>query len=402
MKIRDWKKKMGVAVLTAAATAICFGGVNAEAADTPIDGGATKEAATALTYDNSFVAHFDGAKSQDWYVFTPTGDNSFYELEIKNMNIETGGNGHYGFHAYIQNEAGDVFADIDTHKDEVTTNKFKLTNQTEKLYVKFELGEGLWEREQTESEGNYRITLNKVADDVGDTMDAAETISGRATVAKKMDDYLTFNTSVYQEESTMWFYNEGGMTDVDFFKFTAPKTGNYQIALTNCNMDNAGNDWHQLNSAVLSEYEEVLGKNSVCKNETGTYTVKLEKDQTCYIKVFLGQNIPRNCGNYKLNITDEDYLKAVAAPSNLKAKKSGNAIKVTWKKEKAVTEYVVYCSANGGAFKKVATVKGGTYTDKKIVKGKKYQYKVVAAKMNDKTNVLSKAKSSKTAKITAK
>ena len=395
-------KKMGTAFLAAMAMSICFGGMSVKASDKQIDGGDTKDAATKLNYNNSYVAQFDGADSQDWYTFTPNGDNSFYEIQIKNINIETGGNGYYGFHAYIMNEIGDIFADNDTHKNEVTTNKFKLTNQTEKLYVKFELGEGLLKNDPKENAGNYRIVLKKVADDVGDTMDSATALTNRKTVSKKMNDYLTFDTSVYQEDSTMWFYNEGGMTDVDFFKFKAPKTGNYRIALTNCNMDNGGNDWHQLNSCVYSKYEEVLGANSVCKNETGTYVVKLQKNQTYYIKVFLGQCVPRNCGNYRINIIDDDYLKALEAPANLKAKLDGKKIKVTWKKQKSVSSYEVYRSVNGGALKKVATVKNGAYTDSKIVKGKMYQYKVVPSKMTDNTNVASKAKSAKSAKIKVK
>ena len=119
-------KKMGTAFLAAMAMSICFGGMSVKASDKQIDGGDTKDAATKLNYNNSYVAQFDGADSQDWYTFTPNGDNSFYEIQIKNINIETGGNGYYGFHAYIMNEIGDIFADIDTHKNEVTTNKFKL------------------------------------------------------------------------------------------------------------------------------------------------------------------------------------------------------------------------------------------------------------------------------------
>ena len=398
----NFKKKVRNAILATMAMTIAFGiGDVTKAADTSIDGGNTQEAAVTLNYNESYVAHFDGGNNQDWYTFTPNGDNSFYELQIKNMNIETGGNGHYGFHAYIMNEIGDVFADIDTHKDKVTINKFKLTNKTEKMYIKIELGEGLLKNDPAENAGNYRIVLSKVSDDVGDTVDQAMPLENRKTVEKKMDDYLTYNTSVYQEGSTKWYYKEGGLTDVDFFAFTAPKTGNYQVSLTNCNMDNAGNDWHQLNSGVYSKYEELLGNNSVCKNETGTYTVKLEKNETYYIKVFLGQNVPKNCGDYRLSITDEEYLEALKAPTSLKAKVSGKKIKVTWKKNKAVSKYVVFRSVNGGKYKKVAKVKSATYTDKKVVKGKKYQYKVVSGEMKDKT-VLSKAIAAKTKKVSVK
>ena len=118
--------------------------------------------------------------------------------------------------------------------------------------------------------------------------------------------------------------------------------------------------------------------------------------------MFLGQCVPRNCGNYRINIIDDDYLKALEAPANLKAKLDGKKIKVTWKKQKSVSSYEVYRSGIGGALKKVATVKNGAYTDIKIVKGKMYRYKVVPSKMTDNTNVASKANSAKSAKIKVK
>lgn len=102
--------------------AFCIGGTSAYAADTSINGGDSQSVATMLEYKKSYVANFDGGNSQDWYTFTPTG-----------------GNGYYGFHAYIVNEVGDVFADIDTHKNESNSEKFKLTGSTKKLYIKMEL-----------------------------------------------------------------------------------------------------------------------------------------------------------------------------------------------------------------------------------------------------------------------
>lgn len=167
-------------------------------------------------------------------------------------------------------------------------------------------------------------------------------------------------------------------------------------------MPNAGNPEHQLKTEIYSKYEEELCGTSVCKNETNTYTVKLKKNETYYIKVYLGCYISRNCGDYKLNITDMDYINSIQAPTNLKAKFNKKNIKLTWKKQQSVASYVVYRSVNGGKYKKVTTVKKNNYTDKKIVKGKRYQYKVVANKMTDKTNVLSKAKSAKTTRIKVK
>ena len=57
-----------------------------------------------------------------------------------------------------------------------------------------------------------------------------------------------------------------------------------------------------------------------------------------------------------------------------------NSIKVTWKRVKGATAYVVYgnkCGTNN-RFKKITTVKGTSYTQKKLKKGTYYKYLIVA------------------------
>jgi hypothetical protein len=75
------------------------------------------------------------------------------------------------------------------------------------------------------------------------------------------------------------------------------------------------------------------------------------------------------------------------------------SVKLSWKKAKGATKYMIYRStkANKG-FKRIAVIKKGsitTYTDKKVKKGKKYYYRVVAAK----NGIYGKAVKSKAVKI---
>lgn len=401
------KNLLNKLLATATAATIAFGTLgtttSAMASDIPVAVGESIDNVFALNYGNSYVTHFNGGHSQDWYSFTANGSNCFYELTIKNFNIETGGNWFYGFHAYIMTEFGEIIADIDTHKDCQNIERFKLPNDTDTYYIKLELGDGLKDNDAAAHSGNYRIMLKTVADDCGDTMKTAKAISNRKTYSGKMNDWVTLNTSKRNADTGRWTEAANTeMSDVDYYKFTAPKSGYYTLKLTNCNMPSGGNDWHQLNANIFTTYEEKLASVSSPMNSTNSVSVKLTKGQTYFIKIFLGQCVPTNLGNYKLNITDNDYTKSLAAATSLKTTIAKKKITVSWKKQTQIASYIVYRSINGGAYKKIATVTKGTYVDTKVSKGKKYQYKIIAYKMTDGTNVSSLAKSAATKRVTAK
>ena len=59
---------------------------------------------------------------------------------------------------------------------------------------------------------------------------------------------------------------------------------------------------------------------------------------------------------------------------------SANAVKITWNKVKGAAGYYIYRTTNGRTFKKIKSVKGLSYTDKKIKSGTKYGYRVAAYK----------------------
>lgn len=64
--------------------------------------------------------------------------------------------------------------------------------------------------------------------------------------------------------------------------------------------------------------------------------------------------------------------------------KSAKSATITWKKTKGADEYVIYRSTKkNGTYKAVATIKGTSYVDKKLSKGKTYYYKIKAINVND-------------------
>ena len=66
-------------------------------------------------------------------------------------------------------------------------------------------------------------------------------------------------------------------------------------------------------------------------------------------------------------------LQAKATP------KSKTSIKLTWTKVEGANKYIVYGSPCGKGIKKIKTVTGTSFTQKKLKKGKYYKYVVVAA-----------------------
>lgn len=94
-------------------------------------------------------------------------------------------------------------------------------------------------------------------------------------------------------------------------------------------------------------------------------------------------------------------LPKATAKVTAKAVKTGGrrAVKITWKRVKGASKYMVFRSAKSGSgYKRIAVVKKAktaSYTDKKVAKGKKYYYRVVAVKKK----AYSPSKNSKAVKV---
>ena len=81
--------------------------------------------------------------------------------------------------------------------------------------------------------------------------------------------------------------------------------------------------------------------------------------------------------------SDKSLKGSSKSPLRLRAvKKTKKSIKLTWKKAKGAKAYVIYGALKGKKMTKIATVKKNSYTvkkaGKKLVKGKKYKFIVVA------------------------
>jgi len=97
---------------------------------------------------------------------------------------------------------------------------------------------------------------------------------------------------------------------------------------------------------------------------------------------------------------------AISKPKNIKASSTGtNSIKVSWKKVKGASGYMIYRSTRqNGSYKRVDTVSSrkSSYTNKNLKANKKYYYKVRAFKDTNTKIYRSKYSSSASAKTNSK
>lgn len=85
--------------------------------------------------------------------------------------------------------------------------------------------------------------------------------------------------------------------------------------------------------------------------------------------------------------------------TSAKSTKKGT-VKLKWKKSSTVTNYVIYrATKKNGKYKKIATTKKTTYTDKTAKSGKKYYYKVVVVKKSGSIVYSSKKSAAKKVKV---
>jgi len=102
-------------------------------------------------------------------------------------------------------------------------------------------------------------------------------------------------------------------------------------------------------------------------------------------------NLPASCGGTLITCPAKTTVSSVT--------KKSNGLQIKWNRQKACTGYVVYRRVAGGKYKRLMTIKDPncrSVVDKKAVRGKKYQYYVVAyVKQFYKKNVFGKYKASR-------
>ena len=120
------------------------------------------------------------------------------------------------------------------------------------------------------------------------------------------------------------------------------------------------------------------GKYNTSKLSNGSYTVDVFNFayDPYYDELYDFDNMP-----YQYNTFT---VKTLKAPGSLKTKVGKKKVKLTFAKASGATKYEIYRSTKKNkGFKKIATVSGNTYKDKKVKRKKIYYYKVNKGMMKE-------------------
>lgn len=240
-----------------------------------------------------------------------------------------------------------------------------------------------------------RATVSPISDQVytGKEQNPPITVtSGNTTLQKGTDYSVVYVNSATPGMASVIIKGEGN--------YTGTQTVNYNIKvpeITGAKVSKYTNKSVTLSwtkNDVVSGYEIYNSGNRraarVNKPTTVKATVsklKAGTSQTFRVRAYVNKDGQYYYGPFA-------SVKAVTAPNSTKIKSLKSSKKkqvaVKWKKVSGATQYEVYRSTSKkGKYKKLATTKKTSYTDKKATGGKKYYYKIRVCKKIDKKNYYS-------------
>ncbi|MBQ9180377.1 MAG: hypothetical protein IJ132_06220, partial [Firmicutes bacterium] len=262
--------------------------------------------------------------SQTFKVIT-TNNTNLYEIVLANSSV----NGYLEAKIYDSDlvNTHPIYVSADIHEkesDSVSLGK----NKTYYLEVSIS-------SENSFGSGNYALTMSAIKDDAPDSSEEAKIVK----MNKKVKGTLSADA------------------DVDWYKFYAPKDGNYYIKVYH--MDEIYDEDVTRHTATLYHSR----KNSY-------YKIPMKKGEHIYLNA-LGTDYD----SYWFIIRNADIAKPLKVA--LKSVKAGKkSLTVKFKAAKYAKKYQVAVKKKGAKKWKFYNSKKLTYKVKKLAKGKKYQVKV--------------------------
>ncbi len=120
---------------------------------------------------------------------------------------------------------------------------------------------------------------------------------------------------------------------------------------------------------------------NVSKNRKSTYLTGLTRGVVYTVGV--QSYITANGVNGYSTASVQQIATSTKKPTITSLKKtSSTSVKISWKKVTNATAYMVYRKAGSGKWKRVATTKSTSYTNKGLARGSKYTYKVISYKQS--------------------
>lgn len=355
-----------IALMLAVLTVISAFSVSGFAVATPIEAG--NNMATAVTvpeFGVQYVGSLSSSNKEDWYKFTTFSDDAYYRMDLLNYNLPTG-------NAYYKNINVNVY---DVNNKEISS--LIAWNGSGFLSVKLENNTIYYIRvthEQANEKGNYEITVSVDYDVVPNEMENAVTTQLDKLVSSEMD----------------------GTGDIDWFKFTAPVSGNYTLTLNNCDITTTSNSSERcMNVYLYDKWLQTLSSDYTNNDSDAELSATLEEGETYYVKVYMGGSAATTIGKYTF-IVDSPLEEAVELESvtinSLPSKttyyvgesfeKNGLIIKANYSDgtSETVTNYTLSGFNSSSEGSNIITV---SYTENGVTKNASFTVDIVAQQADD-------------------
>ena len=233
-----------VTVVVCAILIMC--GSRAQAADVP-----DMENAQQLNLGNLGVTEKEASSSQEYYYktykFTTTGNDSYYKVTLKNMNIRK------NLSFFLYDASGIKIDDFDRTYISKTNEKSKYDkldkSSTYYVLVKFNADKGKYS-------GDYNITVEEIIDDAGnDSAHAVSKTPGAIEGTIEVED------------------------DADYYKITARRSGTHTVTIINPNSSNS------IKYEILNNNGVKESDGTVYKNSSKEESIDVQAGKIFYIKI---------------------------------------------------------------------------------------------------------------------
>ncbi len=269
-------------------------------------------------------------------------------------------------------------------KNDVDYYKFVLTNKS-KVKVQFSVDGKVYKKEQINDGWILEVydTKNKV---VAEILNITKSTSKTVTL-KKGTYYVKVKgvTGFWKTPATYVDYSIKASVSVAPTKVKVASKGKKELKVT----------WESLDSGVtyyVYRKTSSKGKYTLVKTTTSkSFTDKKVSYGKKYYYRVIGKTKTLS-GNYSSTVSATALSKAKIA----KISKSSKGVVLKMSKVTGATKYTIYrATSKNGKYKKLATTKSTSYTDKTAKKGKTYYYKVKANGVNSGYGALSNPKAGK-------
>lgn len=258
-----------IALLLAISTVISIFTIGGFAVATELDAGGSMGMATNVPqFGVNYVSSLSSPEEEDWFKFTTKSQDAYYKVEMINYSLPEGL--HYFQNAYLflcDKNGKEIGAFHGSYGD--GSLSLKLENNTT-YYIRVT-------HEQVSEKGNYEITVSVDYDVVPNEMENAAITQLDKLVASEMD----------------------GTSDIDWFKFVAPVSGSYTLTLDNCDIvTNSNSDSRCMNVYLYDKWSQILSSDYTNYDSKAVVTALLEKDETYYVKIYMGGSAAATIGKY--------------------------------------------------------------------------------------------------------